>query len=200
MTIANPNGAGILTGLSAIVARAHVTFMLALFACFALAPLRWRDDGACMPDRPVVDATPAARCASWRAPRHDDALAGISRLDAQSVRIKPNTVEYLRSADADFWHSVHLVPRFARDGSAQGLMLYGVREGTLFHKMGFERGDVITRLGPYPLTTWAQTRQAYDALAGVASLTVTVVREGIERTLVVEIDRTLPRTRACFDP
>jgi hypothetical protein len=103
------------------------------------------------------------------------------------IRILKATRDAILNGLADGHSPCRLVPAF-ENGRAYGFKIFGVREGSELRALGFENGDVVTRVGTYEFTSPEIMMEAYQKLRDATSFTLTVVRRGEERTRIVELE------------
>lgn len=76
---------------------------------------------------------------------------------------------------------------YVRDGKPDGLMLSYISSGSIFSRLGLQRGDVIKRLNGQPIKTPEDAFSFYKALESESTLSLDIMRRGKEKTIEYNI-------------
>lgn len=69
------------------------------------------------------------------------------------------------------------------NGQPSGLQLSGINSNSMFARIGIRNNDVLTSVNGQPITTPQQAAGMYDSMMNESNVTVTVLRNGRERTI-----------------
>ncbi len=69
------------------------------------------------------------------------------------------------------------------NGQPSGLQLSGINSNSMFARIGIRNNDVLTSVNGQPITTPQQAAGMYESMMNETSVTVTVLRNGRERTI-----------------
>jgi general secretion pathway protein C len=69
------------------------------------------------------------------------------------------------------------------NGQPSGLQLSGINSNSMFARIGIRNNDVLTSVNGQPITTPQQAAGMYDSMMNETNVTVTVLRNGRERTI-----------------
>lgn len=128
----------------------------------------------------------SGRASTPGAPRFDTAPAGIS--DSQGeISITRDTIEDALSDVGNLMRQVRIRPYF-KDGNPEGILLSGIRRGSIFEEMGLSSGDVITGVNGEPIRTVEDAMQLYEGLKSERSVEVQIERNGTAQTISYRID------------
>lgn len=165
------------------VALAHVVLTSSLALLTALAVVvyahetgRCEDASACTPD---PDAARRDRDgeAAVVAPV-DEGTHGITIDERGVVRVPQATFDRAVNSFVNGGTPCALVPAF-EGGRAIGVKLFGIRPGSLLAALGFENGDIVTRVGTLEIVDPQNAFEAYQMLYEADATTVTYRRRGI---------------------
>ena len=77
------------------------------------------------------------------------------------------------------------------DGMADGLLIYGIRPGSVFKTMGFKNGDIIREINGMPATVEEDAARIYKDLEDAETTTVLISRKGADTELIYHVSRPL---------
>ncbi|APJ03278.1 PDZ domain-containing protein [Silvanigrella aquatica] len=83
-------------------------------------------------------------------------------------------------------NSARLVPESA-SGKTVGFKIYGISPGSIFEKMKFENGDIITSVNGINLEDPSQGFKIYEALQDETNITLQIKRAGVQMTKKVTV-------------
>ena len=105
---------------------------------------------------------------------------GITKLSESSYVIEENGPQKLTQVRDAFMRSAKLV-----DG--EGVRLYRSAQTTILGQFGLKKGDVIKSMNGFDMSSVDQSTQAYGALKGASSVKMTLMRDGKEVSIDVEV-------------
>jgi hypothetical protein len=97
------------------------------------------------------------------------------------IRIPTETRAAILNRLANAHAPCSIVPAF-KNGRAYGFKIFGVRDESPLRDLGFENGDVVTRIGTFEITSPESALEAYNQLLQAEAITVTIERRGVEST------------------
>lgn len=128
----------------------------------------------------------SGRASTPGAPGFGTAPAAIS--DSQGeISITRDTIEDALSDVGNLMRQVRIRPYF-KDGNPEGILLSGIRRGSIFEEMGLNSGDVITGVNGEPIRTVEDAMQLYEGLKSERSVEVQIRRNGTAQTISYRID------------
>ncbi|MGM0403661.1 MAG: type II secretion system protein GspC [Thermodesulfobacteriota bacterium] len=130
-------------------------------------------------DESGTASTPGARS-------FDSAPATISESQGD-ISITRDTIEDALSDVGNLMRQVRIRP-FFKDGNPEGILLSGIRRGSIFEEMGLNSGDVITGVNGEPIRTVEDAMQLYEGLKSERSVEVQIERNGAAQTISYRID------------
>lgn len=105
---------------------------------------------------------------------------GITKVSDTSYVIEENGAQKLTQVRDAFMRSAKLV-----DG--EGVRLYRSAQTTVLGQLGLKKGDVIKSMNGFDMSSVDQSTQAYGALKGASAIKLTVMRDGKEVGIDVEV-------------
>ncbi len=116
-------------------------------------------------------------------PDEDGVLAQVrAGLDQGNRTLSRRALNHLLSNQAVLMRTARLIPH-EENGRVVGIRVYGIRRDSLLGLLGFENGDLVTRVNGYAMTSPDTALEAYAALPDADSLVVELMRRGTPVTL-----------------
>lgn len=125
-------------------------------------------------------ATPAEPRAPVKPGNRATAGQGITKVSENSYVIEENGVQKMTQMRDAFMRSAKLV-----DG--EGVRLYRSAQTTVLGQLGLKKGDVVKSLNGFDMSSIEQSTQAYGSLKGAGTVKLTLVRDGKEVQVDVEV-------------
>jgi general secretion pathway protein C len=73
------------------------------------------------------------------------------------------------------------------DGQLQGFKLTRIREDSIYRKTGLANGDIVTEINGVELSSASQAIRTLQSLRSANQIEVTVIQEGVKRTLEISV-------------
>ncbi len=105
----------------------------------------------------------------------------------REVAIERDTIEDALSDVGNLMRQVRIRPYF-QDGNPEGILLSGIRRGSIFEDMGLSSGDVITGVNGNPIRTVEDAMQLYEGLKSEQSVELQIMRDGAPQTISYRIN------------
>ncbi len=103
------------------------------------------------------------------------------------ISITRDTIEDALSDVGNLMRQVRIRPYF-KDGNPEGILLSGIRRGSIFEDMGLSSGDIIKGVNGEPIKTVEDAMQLYEGLKSERSVEVQIERNGTAQTISYRID------------
>ncbi len=135
-----------------------------------------------------MELTGDAASATRAAPRTMDVAPAYEMPEpGREVAIERDTIEDALSDVGNLMRQVRIRPYF-QDGNPEGILLSGIRRGSIFEDMGLSSGDVITGVNGNPIRTVEDAMQLYEGLKSEQSVELQIMRDGAPQTISYRID------------
>ncbi len=96
-------------------------------------------------------------------------------------------IDKLLADPAHLTRQARVIPAIV-DGESAGMKFYGIRPSSLLHALGIKNGDMVIRVGEFPLTGPDSALNAYAGLRGAKEIEIELVRKGQRHTLMLTIE------------
>ncbi len=117
----------------------------------------------------------------------EEGAAGKAILSSPTVRVVPRQeVEEAINRVREILSQVRISPYFKK-GKMEGFRVSYVVPGSLVEKMGVKKGDIIRSVNKEILDTPGKVFQLYKKLRDASRIEVEVVRDGVRKTLLYQI-------------
>ena len=113
--------------------------------------------------------------------------AGLQERPDDQFSIDRDIIDDALSDVGNLMRQVRIRPYF-RDGNPEGVLLSGIRRGSIFEQMGLESGDVIKGVNGEPIRSVDDAMALYQGLRSESSVQVQIERDGSPRTISYRID------------
>jgi len=87
---------------------------------------------------------------------------------------------------------LRMKPHF-QEGKPSGFVVGQIQSGSVFEAAGLKEGDIIVAINDEDVRTPNQLLKAYREVAGDRELWLDIIRDGVEQTIEVDLDKILPR-------
>ncbi len=87
---------------------------------------------------------------------------------------------------------LRMKPHF-QDGKPSGFVVGQIQPGSVFEAAGVKEGDIIVAINDEDVKTPNQLLKAYREVAGDRELWLDIIRDGVEQTIEVDLDKVLPK-------
>ncbi len=87
---------------------------------------------------------------------------------------------------------LRLKPHF-QEGKPSGFVVGQIQSGSVFEAAGVKEGDIIVAINDEDVRTPNQLLKAYREVAGDRELWLDIIRDGVEQTIEVDLDKVLPK-------
>lgn len=116
------------------------------------------------------------------------AKAAYGRSDAdQEIRINRDAINDALSDVGNLMRQVRIRPYF-EDGNPEGVLLSGIRRGSIFEDMGLKSGDVVVGVNGEPIKSVEDAMKLYDGMKSAQNVAVQIERNGTPQTISYRID------------
>jgi len=112
--------------------------------------------------------------------------------ETKSLEIKDNykvpkkeVLKYTKNFDA-IWKNIS-INEIKKGEKITGFRIDYIKKGSAFDKLGLKRGDIIKMVNNEPLTSYAQAFKIYNNINKYDYITITVLRNGLEKDFDYEI-------------
>jgi general secretion pathway protein C len=110
----------------------------------------------------------------------EDYDAGITKLAEGEYRVKSTLIGKVLGERASIARGLRFIPH-PRRGHARGMRVYGIRKGSLLHRLGLQNGDILRTLNGFPLATANGVLEAYGQLKSRDRLDIAYFHRGKPR-------------------
>jgi len=111
---------------------------------------------------------------------------GTRPSESQRVQLERKAVDSEVPSYSDMMKDIRVRP-YRQEGKPGGFMIYNIKPGSIFAKMGLDNGDVITAVNRKPVTTTLQAADFYQALRQNGEVIIDVKRGDANQKLRFEI-------------
>lgn len=105
----------------------------------------------------------------------------------EEISITRDTIEDALSDVGNLMRQVRIRP-FFKDGNPEGVLLSGIRRGSIFEEMGLNSGDVIKGVNGNPIRTVEDAMKLYEGLKSEQSVQLQIERDGTPQTISYRIN------------
>ncbi len=105
----------------------------------------------------------------------------------EEVSITRDTIEDALSDVGNLMRQIRIRP-FFKDGNPEGVLLSGIRRGSIFEEMGLNSGDVIKGVNGNPIRTVEDAMKLYEGLKSEQSVQLQIERDGTPQTISYRIN------------
>lgn len=113
--------------------------------------------------------------------------AGLEERSDDEYSIERDIIDDALSDVGNLMRQVRIRPYF-KDGNPEGVLLSGIRKGSIFEQMGLQSGDVIKGVNGEPIRSVDDAMALYQGLRSERSVQVQIERDGSSRTISYRID------------
>lgn len=131
---------------------------------------------------PDIAAAPTAP-----SPTDDELARGITSVSPTEVHVTRGLLDKVGANPTAVTTGARLVPT-VRDGKPVGFKLFAIRPGSLYARLGFVNGDLVTEINGHDLSTPDKALDALVATKGATRIELAVTRAGKPVTLVIAIE------------
>jgi general secretion pathway protein C len=107
----------------------------------------------------------------------EEDYAGLTKVAEGEYRVKSALINKVLGQRANLTRGLRFVPH-PRRGHTRGLRIYGIRKGSLLHRLGLHNGDVLRTLNGFPLATANGVLEAYGQLKSRDRLDIAYFHRG----------------------
>ncbi|MCA9552817.1 MAG: hypothetical protein KC933_22475 [Myxococcales bacterium] len=111
---------------------------------------------------------------------------GIQKVSDREYTIPRQQIDNVLSNLPQVAGLARIVPSFS-DGKANGFKLFSIRPNSLYAKIGIQNGDVVQRINGLEINSPDRALEVYSKLKDAQSITVDLVRGGMQQTLSYSI-------------
>lgn len=116
------------------------------------------------------------------------AATAYGRSDAdQEIRVNRDAINDALSDVGNLMRQVRIRPYF-EDGNPEGVLLSGIRRGSIFEDMGLKSGDVVVGVNGDPIKSVEDAMKLYDGMKSAQNVEVQIKRNGRPQTIAYRID------------
>lgn len=108
--------------------------------------------------------------------------------DSETITIGRDLIDKTLEDIQGVMKNVRIRPHFA-DGRADGLLIYGIRPGSVFADMGLKNGDIVREVNGTPTVVEEDALKIYEDLENASSARVVISRRGARKELIYHVDR-----------
>ncbi|MCP3940083.1 MAG: hypothetical protein GY710_01185 [Desulfobacteraceae bacterium] len=88
---------------------------------------------------------------------------------------------------------------YLKNGTPSGVLLYGIRPGSKFLKLGLKNGDILLKLNETPTLTLDDGEKLYQELESISNMRFVVRRRGKEKEILYDAEKNSYMVQAVTD-
>lgn len=134
----------------------------------------------------IFGPPPVGELIASAAPEKKDTPSFVKAEGGGKFAIDQKEIDNALSNLDRLYTEIRAVPNFGSDGKISGMKLLSVKAGSLFAKLGLQRGDVLQRINGIELDV-RRGFEIFNQLKDQKNLTVDLVRQGSQQTFEYEI-------------
>ncbi len=105
----------------------------------------------------------------------------------QEVRVAKRDIDYFAAHPSAIWKNI-TIKEIRKNGKIEGFKVMWIRQNSKFAKLGLKKGDIIIKVNNKRLTSYKDAIAAYSNINKQSQLQVVVLRNGVQKELLYEID------------
>ena len=90
---------------------------------------------------------------------------------------------------ANLAKQIEVSPYFLADNKVGGMMIKNLKDDSILKKIGFKKGDIIKHVNGVPIKSMKEALYIYSQIKGKEDMDVVLNREGIEKKILVTIEK-----------